>query len=243
MSRAARHRMQGSTGFTLLEIMLAMLVLAMVVTMVSLTLSASMKAIDAAMDQGDVYYRAQVALERISEDLSSALLPADVEFIGNSGENDNGSAATLSFASLGHVVFDSETGQPGLGLIGYSVRPDKEDEQQLLLLRTDVLYRPLADNQARTAQNNDAEAFLLSDRLRSVKFSFVDRNGEVLENWNTRVDPNDKEAERWLPVAVSCRLEFWINQDEETSVSFETTVILPVGMIQPQSDQENRDAA
>lgn len=243
MATATYGRIEGRAGFTLLEIMLAMLVLAMVVSMVSLTLSGSMKAIDATLDQGDVYYRAQVALERISEDLSSALLPADVEFVGNSGEDDNGAATTLSFASLGHVVFNPDSGQPGLGIIGYSVRPDKEDEQQLLLLRTDVLYRPLADDQVRSTQNKDVEAFLLSDRLRSVKFSFVDRNGEVVENWNTRIDPNDTEAERWLPVAVSCRLEFWINQEEATSVTFETTVILPVGMIQAQADQEKRDAA
>ncbi len=236
-------RLQGRAGFTLLEIMLAMLVLAMVVSMVSLSLSGSIRAIDATLDQGDVYYRAQVAMERISEDLASALLPADVEFIGAAGESDNGSAARLSFASLAHVVFNSDTDQPGLGLIGYSVRPDEEDEQQLLLLRTDVLYRPIADDQGTKAQNTDVEAFLLTDRLRSVKFTFVDRNGEVLDNWNTRVDPDDKEAERWLPVAVSCRLEFWINQDEDTSVSFETTVILPVGMIQAETDQEKRDAA
>ncbi len=230
------RRLRCSAGFTLLEIMLAMLVLAMVVSMVSLTLSGSIRAIDATMDQGDVYYRAQVALERISEDLGSALLPADVEFSGSAGENDNGSAATLSFASLAHVVFNAEVGQPGLGIIGYSVRADKENEQQLLLLRTDMLYRPLADEGGRKAQNNDVEAFLLSDRLRSVKFYFIDRNGEVLENWDTRVDPDDQDADRWLPVAVSCRLEFWINQDEETSVSFETTVILPVGMIQGNSE-------
>lgn len=239
----SRDWLRCSAGFTLLEIMLAMLVLAMVVSMVSLTLSGSIKAIDATMDQGDVYYRAQIAMERISEDLSSALLPADVEFIGNAGEDDNGAAASLSFASLAHVVFNAKSDQPGLGLIGYTVRADKEDEQQLLLLRTDILYRPLADEQGSKTQNNDVEAFLLCDRLRSVKFSFVDHNGEVLENWNTRVDPDDKDAERWLPVAVSCRLEFWINQDEESSVSFETTVILPVGMIQAEDDQENRDAA
>jgi len=243
MLPGADSRLQRGAGFTLLEIMLAMLVLAMVVSMVSLSLSGSIKAIDATLDQGDVYYRAQVAMERISDDLASALLPADIEFIGTAGENDNGASARLSFASLGHVVLNTDTGQPGLGLIGYSVRPDEEDEQQLLLLRTDVLYLPLGDGGETKTQDSAVEAFLLSDRLRSVKFSFLDQNGEVLDNWNTRVDPNDEEAERWLPVAVSCRLEFWINQDEETSVSFETTVILPVGMIQPESDQENRDAA
>jgi len=65
--------------------MLAMLVLGMVVSMVSLSLSGSIRAIDATSEQGEIYYRAQVAMERISEDLASAVLPENVEFIGSKG--------------------------------------------------------------------------------------------------------------------------------------------------------------
>jgi len=198
--------------------MLAMLVLGMVVSMVSLSLSGSIRAIDATSEQGEIYYRAQVAMERISEDLTSAVLPENVEFI-----------------SMAHLVFDSENGQPGMGIIGYAVRPDKNDEQQLVLLRSDVLYRPTEEQEKR---DDDVEPFLLCDRLRAVRFSFIARNGEELEIWDTRAGEGDEEVERRLPAAVSCRLEFWINQDEETSITFETTVILPVGLIQPEIDQD-----
>lgn len=233
----AIKRLKGQTqnaGFTLLEIMLAMLVLGMVVSMVSLTLSGSIAAIDATREQGEIYYRAQVAIERISEDLSSALLPEDVEFIGTSGNNDSGGAEVLSFASMAHLVFDSENGHPGMGIIGYAVRPDKTDEQQLLLLRSDVLYRPSEDE---AKIGDDVESFLLCDRLRSVRFSFIGIDGEEVEAWDTTIDEGEDTAERQLPTAVSCSLEFWINQDEETSITFETTVILPVGVIQPEGDQ------
>lgn len=228
-----------NAGFTLLEIMLAMLVLGMVVSMVSLTLSGSISAIDATREQGEVYYRAQVAMERISEDLASVVLPEDVEFIGTSGNNDSGSADVLSFASMAHLVFDSDNGQPGMGIIGYTVRPDTTDEQQMLLLRSDVLYRPLEDQVKR---GDDVESFLLCDRLRSVRFSFIDSNGEEVETWNTTVEEGEDTAERQLPVAVNCSLEFWINQDEETSITFETTIILPVALIQAESDQGGQGA-
>ncbi|MBW2328911.1 MAG: type II secretion system protein [Deltaproteobacteria bacterium] len=224
-----------NAGFTLLEIMLAMLVLGMVVSMVSLSLSGSIRAIDATSEQGEIYYRAQVAMERISEDLTSAVLPENVEFISSKGESDTGRADELSFGSMAHLVFDSENGQPGMGIIGYAVRPDKNDEQQLVLLRSDVLYRPTEEQEKR---DDDVEPFLLCDRLRSVRFSFIARNGEELEIWDTRAGEGDEEVERRLPAAVSCRLEFWINQDEETSITFETTVILPVGLIQPEIDQD-----
>ncbi len=225
------NRRTGSAGFTLLEIMLAMLVLSMVVSMVSVTLSASIAAIDATREQGEIYYRAQVAMERISEDLASALLPPDVEFIST---NDSNNEDILSFASMAHIVFDTENGRPGIGIIGYSLRPGEIDGQ-LLLLRSDVLYLP---QEEREQGNGDVEAFLLCDRLRSVRFTFLDRNGEELEAWNSTVDEGDDTAQRLLPAAVSCRLEFWLNQEEESSISFETTVLLPVALIQPENDKE-----
>ncbi len=228
-----------NAGFTLLEIMLAMLVLGMVVSMVSLSLSGSIKAIGATSEQGEVYYRAQVAMERISEDLASAVLPENVEFIGSKDESDTGRTDELSFASMAHLVFDSENGQPGVGIIGYAVRPDKIDEQQLVLLRSDFLYRPMEEQAKR---GNEVEPFLLCDRLRSVRFSFIDRNGEELEIWDTTVEEGEEKAERQLPAAVSCSLEFWINRDEETSITFETTVVLPVGLIQAESDEEEQGA-
>ena len=230
-----------NAGFTLLEIMLAMLVLGMVVSMVSLSLSGSIRAIDATSEQGEIYYRAQVAMERISEDLASAVLPENVEFIGSKGESDTGRADELSFASMAHLVFDTENGQPGMGIIGYTVRPDKIDEQQLVLLRSDVLYRP-TEEQAES--EIDVEPFLLCDRLRSVRFSFIDQNSEELDTWDTRAGEGEREekVERRLPTAVSCRLEFWINRDEETSISFETTVVLPAGLIQARSGQEEQGA-
>ncbi|MEA2114153.1 MAG: type II secretion system protein [Thermodesulfobacteriota bacterium] len=230
-----------NAGFTLLEIMLAMLVLGMVVAMVSLSLSGSIKAIDATSEQGEIYYRAQVAMERISEDLASAVLPENAEFIGSKGESESGRTDELSFASMAHLVFDLENGQPGMGIISYAVRPDRIDEQQLVLLRSDVLYRPMEEQAER---ENDGEPFLLCDRLRSVRFSFVDYNGEELETWDTRVGEGEEKekAERRLPAAVSCILEFWVNRNEETSIIFETTVVLPVGLIQAESDQGEQGA-
>jgi len=227
-------------GFTLLEIMLAMLVLGMVVAMVSLSLSGSIKTIDSTLDQGDIYYRAQVALERIREDLASAVLPADVGFRGGTREDDTGEMDVLSFASMAHIVFDQESGQAGMAVIGYSVRPDTSNEQQLLLLRSDVLYLP---GQEQSVTTQDVELFLLTDRLRSVRFAFISQDGATVESWNTRDAEQGEEQQTRLPAAVSCRLEFWLDQDEETSIAFETTVVLPVGVIQAKSDQEEKSAS
>ncbi|MCI5117263.1 MAG: hypothetical protein D3913_04755, partial [Candidatus Electrothrix sp. LOE1_4_5] len=70
--------------------------------------------------------------------------------------------------------------------------------------------------------------------------------GEGQESWDTTVDKGDEEAEeakaeRRLPAAVTCRLEFWLDQDdheEERTLSFQTTVLLPTGLIQIEPEQE-----
>ncbi len=226
-------------GFTLLEIMLAMLILGIVVSMVSFSLSGSIRAVEGTMEQGEIYYRAQVALDRITEDLASAVLPAGIEFVG--GESDGG-GGELSFASFAHIVFDPDTDHPGMAVIGYSVKADKDDPRQLFLLRSDVLYRPSEDATPRET-GEGAAGFLLCDRLRSVKFSFLDQNGDEVETWNTRVEDGDDAGKRRLPAAVTCSLEFWLNPEDDTSITFETTVVLPVGMIQAESEMEKGNAS
>lgn len=229
----------GCSGFTLLEIMLAMLVLGMVVAMISASLSGSVNVMDATMKQGDVYYQAQVAMERLSADLASALLTEDIEFIGGGSGESGSQAILLSFASQGHLVFDPEKDQPGMGVISYAVQPDRKHDGQLLLLRSDVLYRPQEENR----ETQETEAFILCDRLRSVTFSFLDAQGEEQETWDTTVkdeeteeEEKEEEIERRLPAAVVCRLEFWI--DEEHSVPFQTTFLLPAGVIQPEPEED-----
>lgn len=224
--------MSRHAGFTLLEIMLAMLILGMVVAMVSVSLSASIKLADGTMEQGDVYSLGQVALERISEDLASAVLLEDADFIArqDSGDGD----AMLTFVSMSHLGFSQDNAESGLGLISYGVQEDKEHPGQFLLLRADTLRRPAAEEQS---GGEEAEAFLLADKLRSVKFTFLDQNGEEQEGWDTtKKDGEDKE--RLLPTAVTCRLEFWLDQERDSTVVLQTAVPLPVSLIRPQPKEQ-----
>ncbi|CAK8716136.1 General secretion pathway protein J [Candidatus Electrothrix laxa] len=219
------------SGFTLLEIMLAVLILGLVVSMVTVSLSGSINAVDVTMKQGELYYRAQVAMERINEDLTSTLLTSDMEFIGEEGSGDQ--STLLSFSSMAHLVLNSEDDAPGLGRISYAVQADRDHDGHLLLLRSDVLQRPTEDGK----ETGEVEAFILADQLRSVTFTFLDYLGEEHASWDTTVLTDDEEAERRLPAAVTCHLEFWINEEEEQALSFQTTVLLPTGLIQVKPEE------
>lgn len=224
------------SGFTLLEIMLAISILGLVVAMVTVSLSGSINAIDATIEQGRLSYQAQVAMERITEDLGSALLTNDREFIGGEGSSTGDQGILLSFSSLAHLVFDPENDSPGLGRISYAVQTDQHHADHLLLLRSDVLQRPNEDGK----EESEMEAFLLTDRLHSISFTYYDHTGEAQEHWDTTVEEDDEEAkaQRRLPAAVTCRLEFWVDQEEERTQSFQTTVFLPFGFIQAEPEED-----
>lgn len=220
-------------GFTLMEIMLATLILAMVVSMITLSLSGSLRVVEATRDQGDLYYRAQVAMERISHDLESAILTGGAEFVGHPVESVENVRPLLDFVSMAHLVFDPEHGQRGMGEIGYLLASDPEDSGQLLLLRRDQLEVPHEKKAA--AQSTGKDAFLLSDHLRSVVFTYIDAEGEEHESWDSRVDPDaaaeEKKRKHRLPAAVACTLEYWLDREQETTLRFQTKVTIPTGMI------------
>lgn len=214
---------------TLLEILLAMFVLAMVVSMVSTSLTGSMNVLEATGIQGELYHRAQVAMLRISEDLASAVLVDGIEFVGTDGEEDGQEADTLAFSSTAHVVFDPEHDHPGMALISYSLVADAENGGGFLLLRADDL---LTGTVTKGQGAPEKSGYLLSDRLRSVSFTYVDEQGEEHETWDTEVDPSvPTPAPRKLPVSVICTLEFWVDREAETSIAFTTRILLPAGLI------------
>ncbi len=219
-------------GFTLLEVMLATLILALVVSMLTLSLSGSLKVMDATRNQGEIYFRAQVAMERLCDDLSSAALPEQAEFVGQPVPENGGDSPLLSFVSLAHVIFDPERDQRGLAAISYRLRPDPEDPDMLVLLRSDQLLTPGA------GQKDNLPVpvyYLLSDRIRSVRFVYLDQQGEELESWDTRVEDGasqeERDKQRRLPAAVRLELEYWLDREAESVLPFQTTVELPVGHI------------
>jgi len=218
-------------GFTLMEIMLATIILGMVVSMVTMSLSGSLRVVEATRDQGDLYYRAQIVLQRIGEDLESALLIDGVDFVAAAPAEADTKQVLVRFTSMAHVAFDPEGDQDGMGSIGYALIPDPENKGQMVLLRSDQLATP----QQKETDEEFRDGFLLSDRLRSVTFAYFDSEGEEFDSWDTRVDPQadakEKRLKRRLPAAVSCRLEFWLDRDEETTLIFQTSVKIPTGMI------------
>ena len=215
-------------GMTLLEIMLALVVLSMVMTMVSISLSGTFDMMESVRTQGGIYYQAQVAMQRIREDITSAVYDQNVQFLGENIDKNGARADRLRFLSLGHIVFDKEHDNEGPGIITYAALPHKEDEERLVLYRSDILLQPGLTEETITSNNDTAPGYIIADHLRSVSFTYLTGGEGESDNWSAEPAESDSDPKE-LPAAVKCTLEFWLNHQEETTVSFTTNVLIPVG--------------
>ncbi len=211
-----------------MEILLAVAILGTVMSMIAMSLSGSFKVVDATEKQADITFQAQVAMQRIGEDFASAMALDDLDFSGNKEELNGQRADTVSFVSLAHLVFDPEKQQQGLGIIGYQLEPDQEDERNLKLLRSDELYLP----GGKYIEEDAVEvAFLLCDSLRSVTFEYFDQEGQSFDEWDGESSGASGEASAKLPAAVIFSLEFWLDIEQETTLVFRSGVTILGGVL------------
>ena len=220
--------MKHARGFTLLELLVAVALLALVMSMLATALSASLKLVEAVNEQDEAALQAQTALRRLSEDLAAAYGEPALPFIASQGEAqrlEDGLADNLSFASLSHLVFDPREQYRGPALISYRVEQDRADARRLKLLRADVR---LLLGEASDEQAVEESFLLLADGLRSVQFEAVNEQGDA---WRySAVAGAGGQMEVSLPAAVRIRLEFWLDVDKGRSQVYETAVLLPVGL-------------
>jgi len=214
-------------GFTLLEVLLAITVLGVVMAMLSLSLSSTLKVVEATEQQEEVFFLAQTAMRRITEDLAAAVSTGNVPFTGQNSTFRDRRADSLVFTSQAHLVLNPEQQRPGVAIIRYQLKADLEDERRWKLLRSDTLVLPGVDFAGGLSASEAAEpAFLLADSVRALQFRYFDRNGQEFDSWQEEERSEKEKKPGQLPAAVECTLEFWIDPDKEISQSFSTRVLI-----------------
>lgn len=215
------------TGFTLLEILVAMFILGLIMTTVYTSYTGTLRNINAAEETTNNSQKARVALERIVEDLESAFLPADPHdpvnneevprlsgFIGMDKQINGKDCDDLTFSSGAHVSFDRHTG-PARTVITYRMEESGNDDG-LIFIRSDT-----PEFQGRP---EGEKGFILCDGLHSINFAYKDMNGESFDRW----DSTDKTMNRGrLPAMVSITLEFMGGDGTEDHDRFTTSVAIP----------------
>ncbi|MDY6971168.1 MAG: type II secretion system protein [Thermodesulfobacteriota bacterium] len=205
-------------GFTLLEILIAICILAVILSTIFTSYTGTFRITEHAESQAEIYGMARVALQRIRDDLESvyiSTIPPSL-FMGKDQEVQGASADTLRFLSRSHVILDEGEEDPGIAEIIYYVREDDEKDG-LILYRSDT-------PQFAHAPEDYSGGMVLCDTLFSVDFKYYDSYGEAYERW----DSAGEGREYALPSRVSIFLAFLDRSNPEVPMKFMTGVALPV---------------
>ncbi len=214
-------------GFTLLEILLAVTILALVASMATFALSSVMKLTDITRSEKNTYKQAKVTFQRISEDLSSAIGGSSGIFFGNSGGLDG--QDSLTFTSTVSVSFNPDDLTIGTSVIGYRVVSNREDPQALKLLRFDTPFKP-------GQTHSETPGFILCDNIKNISITYQDSLGQKLDSWSQPEILEGEQAEIMLPSAVFIKIDFWADRENESSLSFQTGVWLPTALYTGEDD-------
>jgi prepilin-type N-terminal cleavage/methylation domain-containing protein len=227
-SVAARPR--AAAGFTLLEILVAVLILAIVVTTVLSSFNMVFSNAETLETSADMFEMGRNCLTRMTRDLENVFIlerplyktpamdsPLDPYRLQGSVDNLGGTRlAKLRFTSRAHVPLDRST-TGGIAEVVYYVQPVAGGS--LRLKRADNLY-PYPKFEERGVDP------VLCENVKSLAFEYVDAEGKVFETW----DSESSQFGYAIPVMVAVKLEIG---DGDEGYGFQTTVALPI--VRPKS--------
>jgi general secretion pathway protein J len=220
---------ENNKGFTLLEILLAFFIFAILFSVIFASYSASFKTINMTESRMEVYRKAAIAMDRISEDIQAAYIsipapnsfgePAGyTKFLGEDKDINGLDADTMSFFSRIAPLFSEEMEMATGQLIFYDVIQGDE-EGELILLRSE--HPEFID------ESEEKESLTLCDGLQGVSFTYFNGDGEPQESW----DSDSDELEGSLPRMVSVSLQFLNHENPEAPLTFMTSIALPVNYV------------
>jgi len=213
----AAHSRQG--GFTLLELLLAIFIFAIVTSSVYGAYRSTFLVINTTESQAEYSSMARVALDRITGDLESAYFGNGSLFEAERKEVDTGRADQLTFTSSFHLVFGKNELPAGSAMVRYSTEID-EESGLLKLYRLDMALRP-----GESAEGiEEKKGFLLCDRLAEVQFSYFDTEGNEVEDWKSHEGEGEEQGE--FPVMTRVTLRFAESADSEERIVFSTAVAM-----------------
>ena len=222
-------KFQVSPGFTLLEVLIAIFIFALVASAIFTTYTGTFRIIDESESRADICEMAGIALERISEDLESAYISnteqtpgtdktnTAVMWVGEKKELMDRSYGSLRFLSLAHLSFSEEEPVAKPAEIVYYVAT-KGEEDLLELYRSDT---PLSNERPEA----ETGGLLLCEGLLSIVFTYYDSEGEPHETW----DSGGEESKGKLPSRVSIFMELADSTNPDMPYKFMTGVEIPMG--------------
>ncbi len=212
-------------GFTLIEVLAAIFIFALVVGLTFGSFEGVFSAADHVNAGSQLYEMGNSGLERIVSDLKAIHVmtypryskpdiddePDIYQIKGETVSAGGESFARLRLASLAHLAFQPN-GQDGIAQLVYYVQETEDD--QYVLRRSDKLY-PYPEFE------EDPMDPVVFEQIRAFDLVYYDDEGQEYEEWDSESD----DFEYSTPKSIGIKLKLG---DQQNSVNFETRVSLPI---------------
>ena len=136
---------RGSAGFTLLELLLAIVILALITATVYGSLSRTESSKRIAESRSELFSAGRMAVLKMASDIEGSLPPPSgdrIYFRGTSGSN---APAEIHMVMMNRGGFGANRVRPGRVLVVYSLAPLPKRRGQYGLLREEYLYKAMLD--------------------------------------------------------------------------------------------------
>ena len=218
--RSALSRLCSRSGFTLLEILIAIAILALVVSSLYGAYSGTIETTEMVESARDIDQAGRLALMQMVDDFSSLYYrkaegeneDSPFRFQGGMDGETEGDTV-VEFASTAHLGFDGSFPNLRINRVSYVLEKQVESERYYRLVRMELPFADLSGERKETAVE-------LADTVESLTVAYVNKDGETLSQWDSKA----QDTEGILPRLVRIRLQL----AGEKSRVFTATVALPV---------------
>jgi general secretion pathway protein J len=210
--RMPRH---DQSGFTLIEIMLALALMAFVTSLLWGTFAQTVKIKKRIESEQDRTHTVRVALMRMSREIEMAFL-SDSESVGTeerrtvfSGTSHN-DFDELHFAWFGHQRMRAEAPEGDTAMVSYFSMPDPDDPMVTNLMRKETKRL-----EAKDPKLIPAETYILCPAVSRLKFAYYDYKEK---DWREEWDTSTADGLQYLPTQV--RISLTVLDERGMAVTF-----------------------
>lgn len=224
-------RYRSSTGFTLLEILVAIVIFAIVVSLIFGSFNMVFSSADQINAGSDLFEMANACLTRITKDMEAVHVslypryrqpdlddpPEIYRFVASEESSGGERFARLRFTSLSHLPAHQGAAE-GIAEIVYYVQ--ETENSGYVIKRADHLY-PYPEE----FEESDTDP-VMCEFVRSFEMVYFDHEGHEYRDWNSQ----DDDYEYGTPRSVGVKL---VIGDEVNQYEFSTEIALPMSRYQP----------
>lgn len=212
---------------TLIEVMVAMFILATMTFMLQQIIGSTLDSRDRVEKRDAVVHGARLAMRRMVVDLANAFAVAPTPAMMGSQEGNpvietrfngesRGGRDSLTFASFGHFRYVQNSRESDQSTISYAVEVDTENSENLQLQRKEVASIDVGSD-------DKGMAFPIVDNVKTFKLEYLDTKSN---EWRSDWDSKDPTRANRIPRAVKIELELQDPADKDTVLKFSTIALV-----------------